>query len=439
MSRTIHLQKATRIEGNANVQIQIEDGRVESARFMVHDFRGFEKMTQGKRVTSVPHMVSRICGLCSIAHQVAGLRAIEDALGVHTPAPVRALRQIAIWGEWIASHALSYFFLTLPDALGAGGGVFDLMQAYPEIARDAFFLRKSGDRIVEIVGKRPVHAVALGVGRFTIAPTQDELDEIRRIASDVLATADRLIAGLGDAYRHETRIPFPAAHRVNLLSYDGRPGWERFRVHDLAGDMVEEFDRETFGERVSEMRVDWSLAKFPYLADLGFPDGIMLVGPLSRLTLEGGVLDDPGLADYALTRWLADPGARSLDSLDECRLLEVAWAARQILMRLEEAHLDEVDLEQREPGEVDLEGSGWGIGVVEAPRGVLVHSYTIKRGAMERMRLLVATQFNNAYINLVLQDLAARHVEGDGLSTEGEPLIARCIRVFDPCLTCATH
>jgi coenzyme F420-reducing hydrogenase alpha subunit len=160
MSRTIHLQKATRIEGNADVQIQIEDGRVESARFMVHDFRGFEKMVQGKRVTSVPHMVSRICGLCSIAHQVAGLRAIEDALGVQTPASVRALRQVAIWGEWIASHALSYFFLTLPDALGAGGGVFDLMREYPEVARDAFFLRKSGDRIVEIVGKRPVHAVA---------------------------------------------------------------------------------------------------------------------------------------------------------------------------------------------------------------------------------------------------------------------------------------
>jgi coenzyme F420-reducing hydrogenase alpha subunit len=219
-----------------------------------------------------------------------------------------------------------------------------------------------------------------------------------------------------------------------LLSYDSRPGWERFRVHDLAGTLVEEFDRETFGERVSEMRVDWSLAKFPYLTDLGFPDGILLVGPLSRLTLEGGVLDDPGLADYNLTRWLADPASRTLDSLDECRLLEVAWAARQILKRL-----DEVILEQMEPGEVDLEGSGWGIGVVEAPRGVLVHTYTINRGAMERMRLLVATQFNNAYINLVLQDLAERHVKGDGLSESGEPLIARCIRVFDPCLTCATH
>jgi NAD-reducing hydrogenase large subunit len=401
---------------------------------MVHDFRGFEKMTQGKRVASVPHLVSRICGLCSAAHQVAGLRALEDALGVPVPASVRSLRQIAIWGEWIASHALSYFFLTLPDELAAARGVFDLLQEHPDIARDAFTLRRSGDRIVEIVGKRPVHAVALGVGRFNVPPTLDELDEIRRLASEVLEISDRLIASLDGSYEHEAMIPFPAAHRVNLMSYDSRPGYDRLVVRDRAGTLVDEFDRETFGARVSEMRVDWSLAKFPYLTELGFPDGILLVGPLSRLTLKGGVLDEPELAGYALTRSLGDPAARSLDSLDECRLLEVSWAARQILK-----HLDEVDLAQIEPEPHDLEGSGWGIGVVEAPRGVLVHNYTVNRGVMERMRLLVATQFNNAYINLVLQDLAKRHVDSEGLSEAGEPIIARCIRVFDPCLTCATH
>ena len=121
MSRKILLQKATRIEGNADIHIEVQDGRVETARFMVQDFRGFEKMTQGKAAESVPHMVSRICGLCSTAHQVAGLRAIEDALGIQVPASVHRLREIAVWGEWIASHSLSYFFLTLPDVLGAGG------------------------------------------------------------------------------------------------------------------------------------------------------------------------------------------------------------------------------------------------------------------------------------------------------------------------------
>jgi coenzyme F420-reducing hydrogenase alpha subunit len=434
MSVKILLKKATRIEGNADIHVQVQDGRVETARFMVQDFRGFEKLTQGKMVESVPHMVSRICGLCSTAHQVAGLRAIEDALGIQVPPSVRRLRDIAIWGEWIASHALSYFFLTLPDALGAGRGVFDLVREYPDVAGDAFYLRKSGDRIVEIVGKRPVHAVALGVGRFNVLPTADELDEIRRIANDVVETSRRLIARLGVHYQREVHIPFPAGHSVNFMSYDGRSGQQRFSVYNKTGELGAEFDRETFGDHVSEMRVDWSLSKFPYLTTLGFPDGILLVGPLSRLFQEGGVLDDPELASFELTDSLRDPAALSLDYLDECRLLEVFWAAKQIL-----GHLDEVDLTQMSADGADLEGSGWGIGVVEAPRGTLVHSYTVNRGTMERMRLLVATQFNNAYINLVLRDLAERHVDGEGLSPAGEEIVARCIRVFDPCLTCATH
>jgi coenzyme F420-reducing hydrogenase alpha subunit len=434
MSTKILLKKATRIEGNADIQIEVQDGRVETARFMVQDFRGFEKLTQGKMVESVPHIVSRICGLCSTAHQVAGIRAIEDALGIEVPAPVRKLREIAIWGEWIASHALSYFFLTLPDMLGTGGGIFDLMRTHPDVAADAFYLRRSGDRIVEIVGKRPVHAVALGVGRFNILPTADELDEIRAIAGDVRELTGRLIDRLGAQPQRHARIPFPAGHSVNFMSYGGRSGQERFRVYNQTGKLRAEFDRETFGDYVSEMRVDWSLSKFPYLADLGFPDGILLVGPLSRLFLEGGILDDPDLASFELTRWLGDPATLCLDCLDECRLLEVFWAAKQILL-----YLDEVDLTQIETGDIDLDGSGWGIGVVEAPRGTLVHNYTIGRGVIERMRLLVATQFNNAYINLVLRDLAERHVDGEGLSEAGEQITAHCIRVFDPCLTCATH
>jgi NAD-reducing hydrogenase large subunit len=434
MSTKILLKKATRIEGNANIHVEVQDGRVEVARLMVQDFRGFEKLIQGKTVESVPHIVSRICGLCSTAHQVAGFRAIEDALGIHVPASVRRLREIAVWGEWIASHALSYYFLTLPDMLSAGMGIFDMMQEHPDVAGDAFFLRKSGQRIAEIVGKRPVHAVALGVGRFNVLPTVEEVDEIRRIAKDVKELCGTLIAGLDVRDAREARVPFPAGHSVSFLSYGGRPGQERFSAYDRAGELGEEFDRQTFADHVSEMRVDWSLAKFPYLSGLGFPDGILLVGPLSRLFLEGGVLDDPELSGLAMTGLLSDPAALSLDYLDECRLLEIFWAAKQIL-----GHVEELDLTQMAAADVDLEGSGWGIGVVEAPRGVLVHSYTINQGVMERMRLLVATQFNNAYINLVLRDLAERHVDGDGLSEAGQQIIAHCVRVFDPCLTCATH
>ena len=130
---------------------------------------------------------------------------------------------------------------------------------------------------------------------------------------------------------------------------------------------------------------------------------------------------------------LHDRKSLTLESYDACRLLEIYWAAKRIL-RL----LDKVDL-SRMSAEVDMKASGQGIGVLEAPRGILMHSYLVNQGKIERMRLLVATQFNNAYINLLLRDLAEKHLDGDSVSPEGEKLIGRCVRIFDPCLSCATH
>ncbi len=157
------------------------------------------------------------------------------------------------------------------------------------------------------------------------------------------------------------------------------------------------------------------------------------MGPLARALQEGGPLQDPELLEFPLTQRLLDKTSLTLESFDPCRLLEIFWAAKRILTLLEEVSLNWPAVE------VDSEASGGGIGVLEAPRGTLMHYYLVNRGCLERARLLVATQFNNAYINLVIQDLAERHLEGNQLSSRGEWLVGRCIRLFDTCLSCATH
>jgi NAD-reducing hydrogenase large subunit len=186
-------------------------------------------------------------------------------------------------------------------------------------------------------------------------------------------------------------------------------------------------------DNISELRTDWTLAKFPYLTRFGFPAGIMLVGPLSRSFQEHSPLHDPDLTNLDLAGMLRDRKSLTLESSDACRLLEIHWAAKKILHLL-----NEVDLAQMS-AEVDMKASGQGIGVLEAPRGILMHSYLVNQGRIERMRLMVATQFNNAYINLLLRDLAEKHLNDDSISPEGERLIGRCVRIFDPCLSCATH
>lgn len=159
----------------------------------------------------------------------------------------------------------------------------------------------------------------------------------------------------------------------------------------------------------------------------------MLVGPLSRSFLNNGFLSDPEIRAFPISRQLIDRQSITLESFDVCRILEIYWAAKRIL-----ALIDVVDL--GEAGQKpDFHVNGKGIGVLEAPRGILVHSYLINKGYIEKLRLLVATQFNNAYINLLITDLAQKYLDGDAISPTGEHLIGRCVRLLDPCLSCATH
>jgi coenzyme F420-reducing hydrogenase alpha subunit len=221
--------------------------------------------------------------------------------------------------------------------------------------------------------------------------------------------------------------------QINFVAYDGSPEKDWFCVYDQNGNLNLQFNREEFLDNISELRADWTLAKFPYLTKFGFPAGIMLVGPLSRSFLESSPLNDPELAKFDLVDLIRDRTSLSLEDYDACRLLEIFWAAKKILSLLEEVDLKHMNVD------VDLKVSGQGIGVIEAPRGILMHRYLVNQGCIENMRLMVATQFNNAYINLFLRELAEKHLELESISEEGEKLIGRCVRIFDPCLSCATH
>lgn len=433
MKRTVHLRKATRIEGNADIHVEIQDGKVLSARFLVHDFRGIEKLVSGRRVEFVPSMVSRVCGICSASHQVAGLRAVEDAVGARVPPSVEALREAILLGEWIGSHALSYFFLTMPDVAEVGEGIVGLMRSRPEIASDALALRKAGLRIVEILGGRAVHPVSLGVARFLAAPGAGQLEEVRGLAREVERLAVRLVFKVAELGLRLDPIPFPREQQVNFLAAGGSGSGVRLRAFGRDGKALLDFPAGEMDRHLSVMRADWTFATFPYLSAFGFPGGITLVGPLARLFLPGSPIEDESIAALPLAAGLRDPAALGLEKYDTCRLLEIVWAARRIGGLLED--IDLADME----GEADLKRSGRGVCVLEAPRGLLVHSYLVNRGCIESMRLLVATQFNNPFMNLMIGEIAAANVSGDRITPEGEKRIGRCLRIFDPCLSCATH
>jgi NAD-reducing hydrogenase large subunit len=437
VSKTIFFKKATRIEGNANIHLQIDKGRVTAAHFMVPDFRGFEAFTKGKRVEFIPSIVCRICGLCSCSHFIASLKAIEDALSIPVPSSVQALREIILLSEWISSHSLSAFFLSLPDAFGAQGGVFELMRSHPEMAQTAMFLRNSGQKMANLLAKSASHPVAMTVGGFYRAPVKEEVQEVRTIAGQVKGRVAQILPQLEGMGVQATKQPLfiPEDQQANFLTTRSGNGKHReeLRVYDASGELRHCFAPEALEDEIDEMTVRWSFAKFPYLSSEGFPKGIVLVGPLARAFQKSGALHHPDLQQLPAVMELKKRQAKDLPFFDVLRFLEIYWAADRIERLARRADLPE------KRRKADLSGSGKGIGVVEAPRGVLVHNYLVHQGCIESMHLLVATQFNNALINLLIRDLADKYVNGDGLDPEGEKEISRCIRLFDPCISCATH
>jgi NAD-reducing hydrogenase large subunit len=164
MSRTITIDPLTRIEGHGKITIHLNDnGVVENALFHVTQFRGFEKLCEGRPFREMPSLMARICGICPVAHLIAGSKACDQILAVQIPEPAVRLRRIINLGQIIQSHALSFFYLSAPDlVLGmdmnpAERNIFGILKENPQMARDGIRLRQYGQQIIEMLAGERVH------------------------------------------------------------------------------------------------------------------------------------------------------------------------------------------------------------------------------------------------------------------------------------------
>lgn len=162
MTQQISIDPVTRIEGHSKITIQLDDnGRVEDARFHVTQYRGFEKFIEGRPFYEMPGIMGRICGICTISHELASAKACDGIMAVQIPDTAYKLREILNLASILQSHALSFFYLSSPDFLlgmesdPAKRNIFGLAQKHPEIARDGVRLRRFGQEIIEwMAGKR---------------------------------------------------------------------------------------------------------------------------------------------------------------------------------------------------------------------------------------------------------------------------------------------
>ena len=418
-SRTIQVEALARVEGEGAFRVRIEDGRVTDAEFKIFEPpRYFEALLVGRAYGDAPDVTSRICGICPIAYIMGASQAMEQALGLAIPQPIADLRRLLYCGEWIQSHVLHTHMLHAPDFLGLDDA-FALAGHDRALVEAGLAVKKTGNRIMEVIGGRAVHPVNTRVGGFYAGPARAAVREL-----------------------------VPELERAEELSLASLKAFAAFDFPDLETDYLCVALRHprdypiTEGRIVSSAGLDIAIDDFAahfeehHVAHSNALQGATregrpyLVGPLARYNLNFDRLP----ADIQAAAHESGLGEICHNPYQSIlvRQVEVIYACREAA-RLARAY------EGLEPAFVEVASRhGVGRGATEAPRGLCYHSYEIDdEGRIVTARIVPPTSQNQRQIERDLVGAVERYQ-----TLDDEALQWRCeqtVRNYDPCISCATH
>jgi NAD-reducing hydrogenase large subunit len=448
-TQKITIEPVTRIEGHAKVTIHMNDhGSVDHAYMHVNEFRGFEKFCEGRLYFEMPQITPRICGICPVSHHLASAKASDALTGQTPPRPANLLRELMHMGQIIQSHGMHFFELAGPDLLlgfdaspeirNVGG----LVGANPGLTVKAVMLRKFGQEIIKTLGGRRIHPVFAVPGGVNKALQVEERDSILQGLDQAIEATQIGLQIMKDwAEKNMEDINkfavFPTGYfglitpENGLELYDGD-----IRLIDRNGAELERFDGANYLDYIQEHVEPWSYLKFPYYKKLGWPGGVYRVGPLGRLNTAEKIDTPLANAELAIFKAL-NPGAPVENTLyyHYARLIEALFAAERV-----EAILDDPDALSQDILNTRHDFKGEGVGVLEAPRGTLIHHYWANdHGQLERVNLIVATGHNNWAMSSAVDSVARTYIDGHNIQEGMLNRVEAAVRAYDPCLSCSTH
>lgn len=449
VAQKITIEPVTRIEGHAKITIRMkDDGNVEHAYLHVNEFRGFEKFCEGRMYFEMPLITPRICGICPVSHHLASAKAADKVVGAEPPRPASLLRDLMHMGQIVQSHGMHFFELAGPDMLlgfdadPAIRNVVGLIQTAPDIAVKAVNLRKWGQEIIHTLGGRRVHPTFAVPGGVNKALKASERDSILEGLGESIATIQLGLQIMKDwASKNMEDIQkfavFPTGYMGLVTPNDSLELYNgEMRLVDRNGEQLEKFPGSDYLKYIAEHVENWSYLKFPYYKKMGFPQGVYRVGPLGRLNVSKQI--DTPLANEAFKEYRQINGGKPIENTlyyHYARLVEALFAAERVAVLLDDPDILSTDILN-----THQQITGEGIGVIEAPRGTLIHHYkTDEMGKLLKVNLIVSTGHNNWAMCEAVDSVAKTYVHGPDVTEGMLNRVEAAVRAHDPCLSCSTH
>ena len=416
----INVHHLPRVEGHANLIVKASNGKVPEVRWeVIEPPRFFETMLRGRPWHDAHVLASRICGICSVSHQLASIQATEAAFGIQPSEQTLLLRKLLYAGEVIESHVLHLYFLALPDFLRVGS-VFPVMGSDREVALRGLRLKKLGNDIMTIIGGRPVHPQAAQVNGFGRLPSRQDLELLETRLKEAIADLEETVALF-------KKLKLPSFRRETEFIALKHPDEYAFIRGAISSTDTGLTPLEKYLEITNEYSVPHSTAKFAKHARSSYA-----VGALARINNNSEQLRPSArkaMNELGLEPITHCPFENNIAQVVE--VIQVVEEALEIVVRLVEEGVHDEDIA------VPVK-AGRGIGAVEAPRGLLIHDYTYDDGGyITRANCVIPTNQNHGNIQHDLEDLVS--LNADKGEDELRLLCEMLVRSYDPCISCSTH
>ncbi len=459
--KEIVIDPITRLEGHGKIVIKLdENGEVQKALFQIPELRGFEKFLVGRTAEDAPQITPRICGVCPWAHHMAATKAMDDLFKVEPPEPAKKIREFIYNVFMLEDHAIHFYVLAGPDFIVGPKApkeernvVGMIRKLGVDLVKKIIVTRKKLRNLEQLIGGKITHPV-MGLPGGVAKPLSEDdwkicyetTKEALEFAKFTLETFKNVVLSndeyvdliRSDAYTHKTYYMGLVDEKNQVNFYDGK-----IRVVDPDGNEFVKFDGKDYLDHIAEHVEPWTYVRFTYLKGVGWKgfmdgkdSGIFSVAPLARLNAADGMATP--MAQEAYKEFYETLGGKPVHhtlAFHWARVIEMVYSAERMMELIEDPDIRDPNVRRLPEATPDV-----GIGVVEAPRGTLIHHYeTDEKGIIKRANLIVATQNNSARMVLSIEKAAKSLIHGGKVDEGILNMIEMAFRAYDPCHACATH